>query len=427
MKTLMNSLVASAGRALFVLAIISIIALSYPPTAQSQASGTSRADAVVLVNSASPGYADFQHFIQPYLDNFGVPYTLLDIATTPVSAGIADYAVIIVGHRQLDVAGSYLDGTENSNIAAAVNAGAGLVNFDNDLSANGSTPNYQYVANVFGFGYMTPPVLASVSFPAPQTHYITQRHTAGETITTGNMTLAGITLPARVTALAQTGTAPFLAATTYGQGHAVQWATYDWMSHAVKGPLFGLDDLVWRSIVWAARKPFTMQGMPPFVTMRMDDVSDPMTWVPTANAYGFIPWLGLFTDDIDETEAAGVSNLVNTGKATAMMHGFGTNRFFYFDHDATSNFSDATMAANYATATQWFSSHNIPLSKYLVPHFYEIGSNAFGGLQTWGAEFIGTMMDAGQSQYNSPWMMRGPYRLYESGPASAMNYNPVLC
>ena len=70
--------------------------------------------------------------------------------------------------------------------------------------------------------------------------------------------------------------------TTYGSGHAVQWGSYDWMSHDVLGPLFGLDDLVWRSIVWAARKPFVMQGLPPFVTMRMDDVIDPSWWIDIA-------------------------------------------------------------------------------------------------------------------------------------------------
>ena len=63
-----------------------------------------------------------------------------------------------------------------------------------------------------------------------------------------------------MTTLASTGAQPFLAVTTNGAGRAVQWGTYDWMSHAVKGPMFGLDDLVWRSLVWAARKPFVMQG-----------------------------------------------------------------------------------------------------------------------------------------------------------------------
>jgi len=35
-----------------------------------------RADAVVLVNASSAEYADFQHYVQPYLDNLGIPYTV---------------------------------------------------------------------------------------------------------------------------------------------------------------------------------------------------------------------------------------------------------------------------------------------------------------------------------------------------------------
>jgi hypothetical protein len=53
-------------------------------------------------------------------------------------------------------------------------------------------------------------------------------------------------------------------------------------SVSVKGPLSGLDDLVWHSTAWAARKPFIMQGMPPFLTMRVDDVNSPFDWIHVA-------------------------------------------------------------------------------------------------------------------------------------------------
>ena len=85
-----------------------------------------------------------------------------------------------------------------------------------------------------------------------------------------------------------------------------------------------------------------MQGMPPFVTMRMDDTIDPLWWIDIANESGFIPWAGIFTDDIDGTEAAELSSLANSGKATVAMHAFGTSNFFYFDHFSGTNFSDAT-------------------------------------------------------------------------------------
>ena len=386
---------------------------------------TKKPTTVVLVNHLSDYYADFQRFIKPYLDNFGIPYNVVDIATTPVPATVGDCAVIIIGHRRLDVDSTYLGSTEQGYISSAVNAGTGLVNFDNVLHDYDGTPLYNYVQTIFNFGYDGSDGDYNVVFPNPAGHYITQKHSSGETIDANWMTLAGITVPSGVTSLATTVSGePFLSVTKYGSGHAVQWSSYDWMSHDVKGPLFGLDDLVWRSIVWAARKPFVMQGMPPFVTMRMDDVSGPLWWIHIANEFGIIPWAAIFTDDIDSTEAADLSNLVNAGKTTAAIHAFGTDNFFYFDHYNGINFSDATMANYYATATTWFNAHNIPISKYLVPHYYEIGSNVFSGLQNWGVEFIGTMMDPSGLEAEAPWMMKGPYRLYETGSAYDRGHNP---
>jgi WD40 repeat protein/chitodextrinase len=381
-------------------------------------------DSVVLVNHLSPNYVDFEHFIKPYLDNFGVAYDVLDIATTDVLPNMGDYATIIIGHRQLDAdVTKYLEPAEQDYISAAVNYGTGLVNFDNDLFTSSGAPRYVFIQDIFGFSYQAEGSYSGVTFSNPTSHYITERHDLGQTISTGSMTLGDITLPSNVTALVTSGGRGFLSVTQYGTGRAVQWGTYEWMSRAVKGPLFGLDDLVWRSIVWTARKPFAMQGLPPFVTMRMDDVSGPLWWIHAANDYGFIPWAGIFTNDIDDTEAADLSNLVSSGKATATMHAFNTNDFFYFDHWNSSSFSDNTMADHYGEAAAWFDAHQISISKYLVPHYYEIGSNAFNGLENWGVEFIGTMMDPGQREDSAYWMMKGPFRLYETGTSYERNDN----
>src|SRR3954447_19041273 len=111
------------------------------------------ADAVVLVNSSSPRFSDFQHYLQPYLDNFGVPYTVQDISTNAVTADVGRFAVIIVGHSLLNTNLSYLTTNAQSFLTAAVSNGTGLVNFDNALSISNSTPRYQFVQNIFGFGY----------------------------------------------------------------------------------------------------------------------------------------------------------------------------------------------------------------------------------------------------------------------------------
>src|SRR4029077_17776367 len=101
----------------------------------SGSAATIGADAVVLVNSASPTYLDFQHHLQPYLDNFGVPYTVLDIATNTIDTNIARYAVIIIGHSHLDTNNIRLGTNAQQSLTAAVASGTGLVNFDGALSS----------------------------------------------------------------------------------------------------------------------------------------------------------------------------------------------------------------------------------------------------------------------------------------------------
>jgi hypothetical protein len=392
--------------------------LNVPLPLVTSAQGSSiRADALVLVNPASASYPDFQHYIQPYLDNFGIPYDEIDIATSPVGSGVGDYSLLIIGHRQIDPYNTYLDSTEEANISAAVSAGTGLVNFDDDLSGDGINPRYEFVDDIFHFGYGAVSTGSGVTFPSPQTHYVTERHGPTESIGTLTMSLAGITLPGGVTALAVTNTEPFVAVTTHGQGHAVQWGSYDWMSHSIKGPVYGLDDLVWRSIVWAARKPFVMQGLPPFVTMRVDDVSDPFEWIDTVNEFGIKPWTGLFLHEIDDTEAAELSSLVNAGLATASVHAFTYDDFFYFDPSTGADWPDNIMADYYLEATQWHITYSIPVAKIVVPHYYELGTNAFSGLSNWGVEFVATEIEPGQILPGSPWIMNGPYRLYEAGLA----------
>jgi hypothetical protein len=152
-------------RTLFSTLLVVALVLTLAPSF-TLAQADPRVDAVVLVNSDSADYADFGHFIQPYLDHFGIPYTELDIATAGVEewADIGDSAVIIVGHRQLDPSHAYLGSTEEDYISAAVSAGTGLVNFDNDLSVGGTTPRYQFIQDIFDFGYLPPSTGSSVTF-----------------------------------------------------------------------------------------------------------------------------------------------------------------------------------------------------------------------------------------------------------------------
>ncbi len=389
----------------------------------------------MLVNSSSAKYLDFQHAIQPYLDNFGVPYTVLDIASNAVGTDIGNYALIIIGHSQLDTNHVYLDATAQQNISMAVTNGTGLVNFDNDLVAGG-TNRYQFMKDIFGFSFGSATTGTNATFPATeplsQLHYITALHQSGGSVAFRSaMSMANITtVPSNVTAIALSSGKPFVAIRKFGQGRAVQWASYGWMPTTILGPLDGLDDLVWRGVVWAARKPFVMRGLPNFVTFRMDDVSGPLTWVHIANEMGFKPWLGLFLNNISESEALDIETLTLAGNATASIHSFDCcSKFFYWnDYTGTgvsgTNWPDSVMATNIAYGTQWHTNHGIPISKVVITHFGEMGHNVFDGLKSWGVEFVGAFILDRPFYSSAPWQIAGPYRLYET-PQDAVNSLPT--
>ncbi|WP_059437674.1 Ig-like domain-containing protein, partial [Anaeromyxobacter sp. PSR-1] len=368
------------------------------------------------MNSASARYADAQQRIQPYLDHLGVPYSILDLATTELGPEVANHALIVIGHASIDPTGQYLSAGEQSTLEAAVRGGCGLVNFDFDLATSSRTARYQFVTDLFGFGYGWNTSGEGILFPSgAPSQWVTNRHSAGEIVWARQMPAASVIPGPGATVLARywDSNDPFLVATAYGQGRAVQFTSYEWMSRSIRGPLRGLDDLVWRSLAWAARKPFVMQGLPNFLTMRVDDVIGGFWWVQIANDLQLKPWLGLFYKSISEANAADLAALTAAGQATASVHGDAPG-FFYYDHFAQAPFSDATLAAYFQDATDWHQQRGIPISSLVVPHFYEIGPNAFPWLQTWGVRSVATHMTPGEP-YGAPWLMLKPFRVYEAG------------
>src|SRR4030042_4812592 len=102
-----------------------------------------------------------------------------------------------------------------------------------------------------------------------------------------------------------------------------------------------MDDLLWRGIVWAARKPFVMQGLPPMITMRVDDVDggggieNNFEWIKISNEFGLIPWCGIFTDWVLPNTIPTLKTLIDNNKATASPAAFSDN-FIYFNHNKLS-------------------------------------------------------------------------------------------
>lgn len=406
------------------------------------------AQTLVLINSSIASVHDAQQLILPYLDHIGIAYELVDVFHQPLPADLDQHPLIIVAQRLLDPHGRRLGSDGVRLLREAVEQGTGLVSFDPtlELAQPGMLETTQE---------RTPADTVTV---VDNGHCITAGHEAGETfILVGPLAMPGLP-PNGDTVLLRFGDRPLLAVGSLGKGRVVRWATARWAHTRVLGPMAGLDDIFWRSLVWAARKPFVIRSLAPLVAMRVDDVAasgerwgqSPLFWAEIAAQHGFRPWLGLFLYNLTGPAIAEVRSLVERGRATAFPHAFGRppragdskwfytpdalplrsasyDEFIYFDHEHGQPWSDAEAAHGLHAVDAWYATHGpLPISTYAVAHWYEMGSNVVPHMvDRWGVEFLGKIQDIDAPLRNeTPWLRLGPFRRYEL-PGSCL-FDPAL-
>jgi hypothetical protein len=194
-----------------------------------------------------------------------------------------------------------------------------------------------------------------------------------------------------------------------------------------------MDDLIWRGIVWAARKPFAIQGLPPMVTMRVDDVNGfgPMSnfrWIDVCNEFGIIPWSGLMIDEINQDHLPKLKSLIDNGLMTASPHAFyqdddSGQGFIFMNHG---NLPDFDVTSKTLEAGSFFTENNLTMSKYIIPHYYEMSSEALPVIQSLGVEFLGLIMPTNTFYQNQtvPWLNCGPYRIARNGDLKQPSNRP---
>ncbi|MCS6847855.1 MAG: hypothetical protein RMN52_09090 [Anaerolineae bacterium] len=403
--------------------------------------------ALVLINSISSNVQDAWHYVVPYLNHFGVPYTVVDLLHVPLPTNVTDYALVIIAHARFDPAGRRLSFADRQVLIQAVTAGVGLVSFDP------TCPNVRDISD------NSDDVLAgetsgdAIVFTGE--HPITVLHD-GQPILLSRPLSIPVMAASADAALLRVGGSPLLSVHTIGAGRVVRWASLRWAQTDVLGPLGGLDDVFWRSLVWAARKPFVLRGMPPVVGMRVDDVAGtghvwnqpPLWWVHVCNRYGLKPWLGLFLYNLTPEAIMDIRALVAERNATAFPHAFGRppragafdyiatyaadalplrsstyDEFIYFDHEHGRPWTDDEAARGLAAVDDWHVRHGIPISKYAVPHWYEMGQNVAGHLRDrWGVEFVCKIQDIDAPlAAEQPWLPLAPFRLHE--PPGACHFD----
>jgi hypothetical protein len=389
-------------------------------TASGTYSGQTSNAALVIVNSLSDYYYDYNIYIRPYLDWFGVPFDTCNLSTMTLP-DLSSYGLIIFGHRNV-----YESGYPISALESAVGSGAGLYSFDAHL--------FDF-PSAFSLAGATHPEVTSSQILFMTDHFITERHEndiyhptnntitlrdyGGQQTITVNQTNFSLTGGIDLAYISDGGlTEPILEAAEYIDGKIIKWSSYDWIFDSKLGPVWGMDDLIWRSIVWAARKPFVMQGVPPIITMRVDDVDgtrSPLTdlkWLKICNEYGFIPWCGTFVETSSPNFYSTMKQLVDNGLATASPHAFSYTEFIYYNLNDLEVF-DA--AANVVAAWDVYEAHSLEVSKYILPHWNLLSSDALQQLWNRGVEFIGNKLPCDPVEIPGPWLNAGPYKIKRSG------------
>ena len=191
--------------------------------------------------------------------------------------------LIVAGHTGLSLSAAW-----QQAILSAVQGGSGFVNFDADPAIG----TYDHIKGIFGAtgsqigaGGTVIAIPSAVMPDGATPHYIAamqirlQNTPPGDIIFSFHKDANGIQqvatptvlLGAQGTVIALVGNSPLILATQTGGGRAVDFTTYDFMHPDRFGFMMGIDDLIWRSMVWAARKPFILRGYPRFYASQMDD------------------------------------------------------------------------------------------------------------------------------------------------------------
>lgn len=425
------------------------------------------ASVVVLLNSDLQESAVTIEKVVPYLGHFGIKHQLVDIAKEVVDSKKIDPALIIIGHNGLTNSDQNdLNSSVERFLAQCQSRGTGILSFDNTMPGSLLSQLEDEVD----------PGVGELKFNN-QDHYITEYREVGEMKSLfGYMSLPKMTVNQGEVLITGNGQ-PLLVVGTQSNGRVAQWTSQDWMYYSLLGPLGGLDDCLWRSIVWAARKPFVMQALPPIVTMRVDDCVGsgrqqwdvtPFQWVKIANKYGFKPWLGLFNYNITPEGVEELKELLSAGWATATPHAFGRpprkeseietivniynpyyapqmaathfvpdywhpnaipylseyyDEFIFFDHNNQKPWPDETAQKILEAVDNWYHDTGLPMGKYLVPHWGEISSNMIAHVyDKWNIEFTSIReTDKSWGQQIPEYRLRegekpvrsAPFRLYD--------------
>jgi hypothetical protein len=377
---------------------------------------------VAVVDSSQPEFTFQFESAFTALAHFGIPFRVLDLAASPVTdAVVADCRAVLVFQEHL---GPRLGAGGQAAVLRVAESGTGLVSFDADLGGYGEP--WLRAAGLAGAGrggevlVGGTPELAVRDNGHPVTWY--QDGEPRKRLKVPVPTALMRPVAPDVTVLLEDGDgAPMLVARPFGRGRMVQWLASPklWLRQYF-GHTFGLDDVWLRTITWAARKPFVMKAMPPFVRLRFDDCQGlwrdgrDLAFVDALNERGHVPSLAFCLRAVTADGAERINTLYKNGHAELAPHTLapGTS-LFWGDQDG--EYSAERFKELFREIDDTCARLGVRPSRILSDHDHGWSRNAIPGLVARGITYKMNITMPGE-----PW--EAPHLDWRPAPYGSMDY-----
>ena len=405
-----------------------------PPAMLPHPFRASRGNAVVLVLVDSRGsYSNtsiVDETVLVAMQHFGFPCRVHDLALGPLSAEmLAQCALLVIGQARL---GTALSISEIELLASAIkDDGLGLVNFDGELWLYP-----QSFLDLLGVQVDPIPFASDLLVFTASSHFITLTQQLGKTLRLKRPLTFAQVKPINPEAheLGQAtlgkdqlifsrhnipGTAyepgqyPAIVAVTLGKGRVVQFACSPrlWQREFL-GHGMGLDGLFWRSVVWAARKPFIAKMMPPFVTLRVDDACgrQDFGYVEVFNQHGYRPLISCFLENVPEHVVPFMRGKYREALVDWDAHALDYYRLIPYKF-GVGEYSSTELETIFTRVDQWYAEKGFQPPSTAYCHWGEVGVNALPFFKRRGRNFINMIHHTGQVKWERLFPNWWPYGL----------------
>lgn len=367
-------------------------------------------------------YYTFLIGIIPALNHLGIPYRIFDLKAGKSLSDAADNSAGVILAQ--DGIAAAIDESQWSKLLELVESGLGIASFDGCLEKAPAL-----ASSIFGLKGLHAGEIDSVT-ASDSDHYVGAMQDSGIIHKLRNKVKASI--PDKISAgfhkvaVDETGQTLLVVGNKKYRSAALLFSPSIWLRENF-GHAMGLDDLLWRSLIWIAAKPFATLMMPPFVTCRIDDASgsyDHFQYVDTLNKHEWLPNIGVFVDDIDKEDGLAMKRLHDSEKAQFSAHSFHeigdpSPDMIYIQHDGK-EWPVANMVEHFKRLDAFYSKIGVTPSKTVNIHYDELGINSMPFLLARNQPFMMALIPA-TVDWDANSYCWEPYPYGHQG----MNYGPL--